>query len=137
MVINSKCKVKEALDTEWQNFTHEHYGTTAVWEENTFRFKATENGKIIGTIDGKLEPGILYIAALMVTKDARGKGIGKLLIEKAEEFGKRHGAHRTWLSTGKDWSSRAFYEKTGFKKIADLNDFYFHKDFVVYSRLIS
>lgn len=72
----------------------------------------------------------------MVTEDSRGKGIGRVLIEKAEGWGKKLGAHRTWLITGKDWSNRKFYEKLGFKVVANLSDFYFHKDFVIYSRLI-
>ncbi len=72
----------------------------------------------------------------MVTDDARGKGIGTMLINKAEEFGKKLGAHRFWLCTGVGWSNRAFYEKLGFSVMANLTDFYFHKDFVVYTRLI-
>ena len=72
----------------------------------------------------------------MVAKGTRGKGVGSLLIEKVEQYGKKLGAHRTWLSTGADWTNRAFYEKLGFTAVASLADFYFHQDFVVYTRLI-
>lgn len=136
MIIISKATQKEALTKEWHDFTHLHYGEGTRWIEKKYRFKAVENGRIVGTIEGRYEPGVLYIAALMVADDTRGKGVGTILINKAEEFGKKLGAHRTWLSTGKDWSTRVFYEKLGFTVIANLSDFYFHKDFVIYSRLI-
>ena len=136
MIKISKATSKEALNEDWQTFTHLHYGPETKWVEKNYRFKAVEDGKIIGTIEGKYEPGVIYIAALMVTDDARGKGIGTMLINKAEEFGKKLGAHRTWLSTGVDWSNRAFYEKLKFKVIANLPDFYFHKNFVIYTRPI-
>ena len=136
MIKISNASDKEQLGNEWQNFTVEKYGKGAKWIEKNYRFKAVENGKILGTVEGKYEPGVIYIAALMVTDEARGKGIGTLLIDKVEEYGKKLGAHRTWLSTGKDWSTRAFYEKLGFKVMANLSDFYFHQNFVVYTRLI-
>lgn len=136
MIKISKATSKETLHGEWQTFSHLHYGQGAKWVEKSYRFKAVEDGKILGTIEGKYEPGVIYIAALMVTDDARGRGIGTMLINRAEEFGKKLGAHRSWLCTGVDWSNRAFYEKLGFTAMANLSDFYFHKDFVVYTRLI-
>ena len=137
MVKISKATQKEALTEEWRAFTHQHYGSGTRWIEKHYRFKAEENGKIVGTIDGRYEPGVLHIAALMVKEDTRGKGIGTMLINKAEEFGKKRGAHRTWLSTGVGWPSGIFYEKLGFTIMAHLPDFYFHKDFVIYTRLIN
>lgn len=136
MIKISKATAQESLAQEWQSFTRQQYGEGTKWKELTFRFKATENDVIIGTIEGKYEPGVLYIAALMVSETARGKGIGKKLIEYAEKWGKNKGAHRIWLTTGKDWSNRAFYEKIGFVYLAELPDFYFHKDFVIYTRTI-
>lgn len=132
----SKAKIKDTLNSEWIKFTHEHYGKDTEWFEKSFRFKATENKLVVGTIDCKIEPGVLYISALMVKECYRGKGIGKLLINKAEEHAKKYGVHRSWLFTGEDWENRSFYEKIGFKYIATFPDFYFHKTFVAYTRLI-
>lgn len=136
MITISKATSKEALIEEWHRVDVPHYGKSIEWHEKKFRFKAEENGKLIGTIEGKHGSGVIYIDSLITAEGARGKGIGTLLIKKAEEFGKKQGAHRTWLITGKDWSENIFYKKLGFKLIGTLPDFHFHQDFVVYTRQI-
>lgn len=136
MIEISKATNKEALNEEWNFLNQAHYGKEVEWQEKKFRFKATENGEILGTIDGKYEAGVIYIGALIVVKKARGKGIGTMLIEKAEALGRKYGAHRTWLITGKYWGENIFYQKLGFKMIGELPDLHFHKDFVIYTRLI-
>ncbi len=136
MIKISEAKDQEDLYEEWRKFTKLQYGEDAVWTEKKYKFKAVENDKIIGTIAGKYEPGVIYIAELMITESEREKGVGTMLINKAEEYGKSLGAHRSWLMTGSDWSNRDFYNKLGFEVIATLPDFYFHKDLVIYTRLI-
>lgn len=136
MIKISKAIKKENLNEEWHLLDNIHYGKRIEWIEKKFRFKAVENGKLIGTIEGKCEPGVVYVAAIITAESARGKGIGTMLINKAEEFGKKFGAHKIWLVTGKDWSENIFYKKLGFRLISDLPDFYFHKDFVIYTRPI-
>lgn len=136
MIKITKATEKESLVEEWHKLDIPHYGKPIEWNEKKFRFKAFENGKLVGTIDGKHESGVVYIGSLITAESARGKGIGTKLIEKAEEFGKTFGAHRTWLITGKDWAENAFYKKLGFEKIGDLPDFHFHRDFVIYTRSI-
>lgn len=131
-----KATKKEALDKDWKFFTKEKYGESAVWKEINFRFKAVEEGKIIGTIDGKLEGDVVYVGALMTAKDLRGKGVGTLLIKKAEEFGKKVKAKKVWLLTGSDWQSNSFYKKLGFVQVATIPSLYFNKDFNVYKKAI-
>ena len=136
MIKISKAAKKDALIEEWHIVDNAHYGKRIEWNEKKFRFKAVENGKLIGTIDGKHESGVVYIGTLIVVEKARGRGVGTMLIKKAEEFGKKFGAHRIWLITGNDWLENIFYKKLGFKLIGNLPDFHFHKDFVIYTRQI-
>ena len=136
MIKISKATNKEILDEEGHLLDNIHYGKKIEWTEKKFRFKAVNDGKLIGTIEGKFESGVVYISALITAESARGRGIGTMLIKKAEKFGKKFGAHKTWLVTGKDWSENTFYKKLGFELIGNLPDFYFHKDFVIYTRPI-
>ena len=139
MIKISKATKKSTTDfseREWHKVDHSHYGRRVEWNEQKFRFKATESGKLVGLISGKHEAGVIYIHQIITAEGARGKGIGTLLIRKAEEFGRGLGAHKMWLITGKDWEENAFYKKLGFRLEAGLPDHHFHKDFVIYTRPI-
>jgi GNAT superfamily N-acetyltransferase len=122
--------------TEWHKADKVHYGRRVEWKEKKFRFIAKEDDKVVGFIYGKHESGVVYIGGLITAEEVRGKGIGTKLVQKAEKWGKKLGAHRLWLITGRNWAENAFYRKLGFKLIANLPDFHFHKDFVVYTRPI-
>ena len=115
MIKISKARIGEELISDWQKLDNIKYGSGNHWFEKRFRFKATENGRLLGTIDGKFEPGIVYIGTMMTTEKARGKGIGTKLINYVEGLGKKLGTHRIWLYTGKDWQANLFYKKLGFK----------------------
>lgn len=136
MIEISKATKKDTLMKEWRLVDILHYGKKINYFEKNFRFKAVEKDKLLGTIDGKYALGVVYIDTLIVAENARGKGIGTMLIKKAEEFGRSFGAHKTWLVTGKDWSENTFYKKLGFQPVGNLPDFYHRKDFVIYTRSI-
>ena len=92
-------KIKKALGkytkdfsvNAWHGVDLAHYGKGVDWKETEFYFMAEENGKILGTIKGKHESGVVYIGTIIVDEKERGKGIGKMLVNKAEEFGKKLG----------------------------------------------
>ena len=139
MITISKATKKDTKNwstKEWHKVDIAHYNRRVEWKEQKFRFKASEDGKLLGIITGKYESGVVFIGSIITDENARGKGIGTMLIDKAEQFGKKLGAHKMWLMTGKNWSENAFYQKIGFKIIGTLPDFYFHKDFVIYSKRI-
>ncbi|MBI2011320.1 GNAT family N-acetyltransferase [Candidatus Daviesbacteria bacterium] len=132
----TKRAIKKFNEEQWHGVDVEHYGKPVNWNEKEFVFKATEDGEIIGSITGKHESGVLYVGGLIVAQRARGKGIGKALMEKAEEFGKKEGAHKAHLITGKDWQAANFYEALGYVKVADLPKHHFKRDFAIYEKLI-
>lgn len=139
MIKIEKGKVKEIdnfENPEWNKLDLPHYGRPVQWQEKKFRFKAVENGIILGTISGKYESEVVYISTVIVSEKSRGKGIGEMLIKKVEELGKKMKAHKVWLNTGCDWEARKFYEKLGYKVEGELKNHYFNKDFVIYSKFI-
>ena len=121
---------------EWNKVDLVHYGRSVKWKERKFMFKASENRKLVGFIAGKHEGGVLFISQITTAERTRGKGTGTMLVNRVEEYGKKHGAHKIWLITGKKWSENAFFQKVGFKKIGFLPDFHFHEDFVIYTKEI-
>lgn len=118
----------------WAEANFGHYGKKVEWKEGKFTFKAEENGEVVGMISGKYTPGVLDVQELVVLESAQGKGIGKALLQKAEEVGRENGCHKAYLYTGKTWKAREFYEKLGYKKTGDMLNHHFHNDFVIYEK---
>jgi ribosomal protein S18 acetylase RimI-like enzyme len=135
---SSLAEIKKFNDFEWIDADIHYYGEALHWVTKNFVFKAEEDGKIVGNIYGKFGSGILYIDDLMVAKDKRGLGIGKALMQKAEEFGLSLKAHKAWLVTGKTWKEpRHFYENLGYRQTGEFLNHYKHQDFVIYEKLLA
>ncbi len=130
-------EVFDINENEWNPVNDAHFGKGIRWNTTPFRFKAVENGAIVGLIYGKHESGTVYISNIIVFEKHRRKGIGTKLISKAEKFGHKFGDHKIWLISGKHYSEDPFFEKVGFKKEAVLPNLYFNKDFIVYAKSIS
>lgn len=132
----TRSQIKSFNEKEWHGVDIEHYGKPVEWNEQNFLFKAVEDKEIVGTISGKHESGVVYVGSIIVAASHRGKGIRKLLMDKAGEFGIKCGAHKIYLMTGADWSAGKFYESLGFERTAILPNHHFHKNFVIYSKFI-
>jgi len=76
------------------------------------------NNYIIAGCNGFVFFGALYIDQLWVHKDYRKKGLGKKLLDKAEDYGREAGCTITTLSTMSFQSALGFYKKLGY--IVDL-----------------
>lgn len=139
-----KVTISKAIEKEIKNFEEktwrgediEHYGKPVRWIKRKFIFKATENGKIIGTVKGKFVAGVIFVETLIVAKDKRERGVGRKLMERVEEFGKQFAAHKIFLFTMEEWQASKFYEALGFKKTGKLLNHYLKRDFVIYSKLL-
>ena len=72
-----------------------------------------DDGKIIGSVRGRVEDGALYIGRLMVLPECQGRGYGKILFR---EIQKRLPHNRVWLFTcGEVQRTVSFYEHEGFR----------------------
>lgn len=136
-IIKSTSKeLKQFGKEEWALVNIEHYGKNLDFNQKDFVFKATEDGKIVGSIKFSHEAGVLYIAYLIVAHDKRGLGIGKDLMLKAEENAKILKAHKIYLVTGMGWKAEKFYQALGYKQTGILKNHNFHEDFVAYEKFI-
>lgn len=127
-------EVKNFKEKEWRDIDVEHYGKPIIWIEKAYTYKAEIDGKIVGVISGTYEAEILYIKNLIVASNQRGSGIGKALMKKAEEFGKKNGAIKAHLSTGRSWKAQKFYKSLGYKQIAVYPKQHFGVDFIIYQK---
>ncbi len=114
---------KKLLDREkWNMNVIEDY-ENILKEENTEVFVAEDEHHkyvghlIVGQIRGQITKLTFgYIYDIFVEEEFRGKGIGKLLLEKAEDYCRRKGHSRIALSvSATNDSAIKLYSRTGYK----------------------
>lgn len=84
-------------------------------------FARNQTKNIVGGIRAICFWNTLHIELLWLSESCRGKGVGKELIESAENFAKENGCEKVFVETT-SWQAKPFYEKIGYKLIATLND---------------
>jgi len=99
-------------------------------ESGIHYFMAEDNGKMVGFICFGFDSCTQYTYLLYwmaVHNDCRGKGVGKILLQKFEEFVIAKGAKKIVGETsGRELyePTRAFYVKNGYKLAAEISDYY-------------
>jgi N-acetylglutamate synthase-like GNAT family acetyltransferase len=86
-------------------------------------FLRDENGRIVGGVDGNYGTfRWLYVNALWVRDDLRGRGYGTELMDRIETKAIKHGCKNAFLNT-MSFQAPEFYKKHGYKVFAELEDF--------------
>jgi N-acetylglutamate synthase-like GNAT family acetyltransferase len=80
-----------------------------------------DDGRLIGAIAGYTWAGISEIRQMWVDPAWRGRGHGRALLEAAIAEAKRRGVSRIWLASY-DFQAPTFYERAGFERVAELDD---------------
>lgn len=80
-----------------------------------------ENDAIIGGLWGATAYGYLHLDLLFVPEEERGSGMGRRLMDMAEEEALRRGCRGAWLDTF-SFQARGFYEKLGYAVAGELED---------------
>ena len=121
-------KDKKAVDkfaeSEWKKFNQER---GYQFNEKKYLIAAYENKKIMGFASFKINGGASYLSQLLISKKARRKGLGHLLITKFEEISKKKRCHIAYLETSeRHKEALKFYKKHGYKIVATLKNNKFH-----------
>ena len=64
----------------------------------------------------------IYIDELWVSADFRGEGLGRQLMQLAEEFAKSQSLQGLWLWT-QSWQAEGFYRRLGYDQFARFDNF--------------
>jgi len=79
------------------------------------------NQELQGGLIGVTYWGWLLIETLWVDESLRGKGIGKRLLEEAEQEGRNRGCHHAYLNT-MSFQAPSFYERQGYAVFGVFDD---------------
>lgn len=90
----------------------------------------------IGYLVCKIEKEKIYISKIYLKAETRGKGLGKLLLNRAKELAKQHQKKSIYLNVNKyNVDSIAFYERNGFTKVDegvfDIGNGYVMDDYIL------
>ena len=88
-----------------------------------YYFLKDDLDQVKGGIFGQIYKNTIFIDSLWVHDSLRGQGHGSELMQKAELLAKSKGCKYSTTDTF-DFQARPFYEKLGYKVIADMPDFY-------------
>ncbi|WP_051308044.1 GNAT family N-acetyltransferase [Deinococcus ficus] len=77
---------------------------------------------LVGGLAGSVRRGWLDVDLLWVSDEARGQGIGRMLLDQAEQEAQRMGARHVKLSTF-DFQAPAFYQARGYSVYGVLEDY--------------
>ena len=85
-------------------------------------FVRDAGGQLAGGLHGWTWGGCLYVKTLWVRDDFRGQGLGRRLMQAAEEEARRRGCGRAILET-LDFQAPEFYAKLGYRVTDELEGF--------------
>ncbi|MEM8549089.1 MAG: GNAT family N-acetyltransferase [Pseudomonadota bacterium] len=81
-----------------------------------------EEGEVLAVLTGDLLWDWLYIDELWVSEEVRGTGLGRKLMQLAEEFAAKQRLTGVWLWT-QSWQAETFYRKLGYEEFTRFADF--------------
>lgn len=84
-------------------------------------FARDSDGNVQGGIRATCYWNTLHIELLWLAEQARGSGVGRNLIDRAEAFAMENKCQNAIVETT-SWQARPFYEKNGYRHMATLND---------------
>ncbi len=129
-------RLKKKFTKEWHKIDLLHYGRDVIFKKIPFLFIAVDDKDPRGYIEGYVLEGVGKVSELIVEEKYRGRGIGKKLMKKTEDFCRQKGCFKIILTTGKNWEERRFYKKLGYKTIAYLPNHWANQDFVILEKYL-
>lgn len=119
---------REALSTQWS--------FTAVWHEQRHEFAATSAGRTVGVLGLRIAASLGHVDSLIVVPDLRRSGVGRRLLERAEQAANYYNCHKMTLEAPDDSAARAFFEACGYKLEATLPQHTWKRDVVVLRKFL-
>lgn len=121
---------------EWEFADIEHFGREIDWKKDKRVLIASENNEVLGVLELTIQSGVMHVEGLIIKHNCYGKGIGKSLMQKAEEIAANNNLHKIYLETGKNWKATKFYDSLGYKVTGELPNHMEHQDYIEYTKFL-
>ena len=93
------------------------------YENESIKLLATnERGELKAVLTVDVLWDWIYVKDLWVSSELRGDGVGRELMNRAEEFGRSQDLQGVWLWT-QTWQAEGFYRKLGYSEFTRFENF--------------
>lgn len=120
---NPKPDDSNSISLGLQSHNEKSIGAVAYEDElRFFVFAKDDAGKVIGGLRAVASWDWVNIEVIWVDEGARGAGLGRLMLARAEKFAMKNGFFRVYLETA-SFQAREFYENQGYDIFGKLDDY--------------
>jgi GNAT superfamily N-acetyltransferase len=119
---------REALSTLW--------GFRVVWHGQHHELAATAGGQVVGALGLRIAASLAHLDSLVVAQEWRRRGVGRRLVERAEELANYYNCHKVTLELPLEGPARRFFEAAGYKLEATLPQHTFKLDVAVMRKFL-
>ncbi|MDB5093719.1 MAG: hypothetical protein JWO85_1820 [Candidatus Eremiobacteraeota bacterium] len=99
-------------DRDWRT---ELWNFRVIWHEQTHDVIARDGGEIAGVLRLRIAASLGTVEALYVLPDRRRRGIGRLLVSRAEELSNYYNCHKVSVAVFHDRPAHSFFTACGYK----------------------
>ena len=114
-----------AHDRDWRS---ELWNFRVVWHEQSHDVVAKDGERIVAALRLRIAASLAHVEALYVLRGNRKRGLGRMLLARAEELAKYYNCHKVSVAVFADHPAQTFFEHCGYKTEALLAQHTFKLD---------
>lgn len=125
MTLQDLAQIENSLISEFDDFWSAEVLKSELMGENKAYFVAKQDGKIVGFAGFMRNFSEVEIMNLVVRKNCRGKGIGKMLLQKIIENAQNNEIQEIFLEVNENNKrARQLYQDAGFAEVGKRKNYY-------------
>jgi GNAT superfamily N-acetyltransferase len=98
-------------DRDWRT---ELWNFRVVWHEQQHDVAAREGGELLGVLRLRIAASLGHVDALYVVPEQRRRGVGRLLVSRAEELSNYYNCHKITVPVFHDGAAQRFFAACGY-----------------------
>jgi GNAT superfamily N-acetyltransferase len=98
-------------DRDWRT---ELWNFRVVWHEQQHDMIARDDGELVGVLRLRIAASLGHVDALYVVPSQRRRGVGRLLVSRAEELSNYYNCHKVTVPVFHDHAAQRFFAACGY-----------------------